>query len=272
MAILSAFILIGALFVGRAVYVAAKIKKEPETTKYGQNPKTSVAVLVTLGAVLFFIGSIGMPIADFFRRTTYTFENKSSFTVTIMPEYGDDFQIQSGSVKSFESSHKNMRLNYSPATYIQSQEVTSKHWAFTNGGYYLEENRGFLIYPPESWDTTNYPGLKYKILVGQMENDFVPNINFAEENNPFSQFYTYIDVSISNLGDGARAVSYDRFNTANGLEGFKIVTNTANLLQIYYMFDTGQKAFIVTCSASLQSETDYNEIFDTTVKTLEFLY
>jgi hypothetical protein len=54
-------VLVGVLFVGRAVYVALKIKKEPETTKYGKNPRTTVVVLAVLGAVLFVIGSINIP-------------------------------------------------------------------------------------------------------------------------------------------------------------------------------------------------------------------
>jgi hypothetical protein len=58
---------------------------------------------------------------------TFTFENKSSFAVTVMPEYGDDFQVQSGVVKSFESPHKSMVLNYSPAKYIESRETAVRH-------------------------------------------------------------------------------------------------------------------------------------------------
>jgi hypothetical protein len=67
MNVLIAFILIGVLFIGRAVYVAVKIKEDPETTKYGKNPKVAITVLVSLGAVLFLTGSIGIPIADFFK-------------------------------------------------------------------------------------------------------------------------------------------------------------------------------------------------------------
>jgi hypothetical protein len=205
---------------------------------------------------------------------TYTFVNNSSFAITIVPEYGDDFQIQPGVTKSFESKHSTMTINYSPSNYVESGMSQKNYFTFTNKNLYFEESGGFIIFPPDSWETVSYPGLVNKILVGETENNFAPNMNFIEENNPFPQFSTYVDASARQIRDlGFRIVARDEFVTDSGIEGVKFETNTTNLLQIYYIFDTRrQTAFLITCSAPLQSETDYGEIFDSCVKTLEFTY
>jgi hypothetical protein len=206
-------------------------------------------------------------------KATYKFENNSSFTVTVIPEYGEDFQVQSGTVKSFESSKRNMEVSYSPSDYVDAYIINPGHWEFTNGDYYLEEDRGFIMYQPDSWEIMDWPGLKYQIIVGKTENNFAPNINFTEENNPFPSLQSYVRGNVNKLrNNGYSIISQTRFNTESGLEGYKIETNTENLLQIFYIFDLGPTAFTVTCSALLQSETDYDAIFNSSVETLEFLW
>jgi len=60
MNIFLALAVIGILLVGRATYVALKIKKDPETKKFGDNPKMAIVILAIIGAVLFIIGSINL--------------------------------------------------------------------------------------------------------------------------------------------------------------------------------------------------------------------
>jgi hypothetical protein len=273
MNVLIFFILIGILVVSRAVYVAQKIKKKPETTKYGNNPKTAIVVMAVVGVISFF-GGIGFAVSGALKPSVYTFVNNSSFPITILPEYGDDFQIQPKSTKSFESKHSTMVINYGPSDYVESDMTKGNHFTFTNKNLYFDENRGFVIFPPDSWQIMNYPGLVYKVIIGEAENNFAPNMNFIEENNPFTQFFTYVDVSSQQMQDsGTRIISRDKFTTDRRMDGIKIETNTETLLQIYYIFDTGkQTVFIVTCSAPLKSEIDYSAVFDSSVRTLEFTY
>jgi hypothetical protein len=65
--ILYALIVIGIALLARSIYVAQKIKKDPETKKYGNNPKVAIGTLAIIGAVLFAVGCIGLPIADFLK-------------------------------------------------------------------------------------------------------------------------------------------------------------------------------------------------------------
>jgi heme/copper-type cytochrome/quinol oxidase subunit 2 len=60
MNIFLALAVIGIVLIGRAAFVALKIKKDPETKKYGNNPKKAIVILAIIGAVLFLIGSIGL--------------------------------------------------------------------------------------------------------------------------------------------------------------------------------------------------------------------
>jgi hypothetical protein len=272
MRFLLSLIVIGIVLTGRAAYVALKIKKDPETTKYGNNPKRAIGIMGITGAVLFAVGCIGLPVLEAIKPTVYTFENNSSFVITIFPEFGNDLQIQSGAIKSFESSHKNMNLSYSPHDYVAAQKTKSSTWEFTNYNFYYDESRKFLIYPPEGWEIANWPGMKYKIIVGQVDNDFAPNINFSDIDLSSRQFSSLINATSRTLQESSEIISRGRVNTNNGLEGYYFETNTERLLQVYYIFDLKLSAFTVTCSAPLQSETDYNEIFDSTIQTLEFLF
>jgi len=273
MNILFALIGIGIVFIGIAVYIAQKMKKEPETKKYGNNPQKAVGIMAITGAVLFAVGCIGLPVLDALKPNVYTFENKSSFAVNIFPEFGDNFQIQRGTKKSFESSHKDMAISYTPSEYVEVVNIDTRHWEFLNGNYYLEETRGFLVYPPQGWEIASWPDFKYKIIFGPNDNNFAPNISFVEDRNRFNRFNTFVDVNANHLRDkGIKITARKKFNTNSGIEGMRLETNTEKLLQIYYIFDLEQTAFTVTCSAPLNSQIDYGEIFDFSVRTLEFLF
>lgn len=219
---------------------------------------------------MFFL--LGFCVLFFGCKATYTFQNNSSFAVTVFPEFGEDFQVQSGTIKSFESSHKNMNLSYSPPDYVAARKIKSTTWEFTNWDFYYDETRKFLIYPPEGWEIVDWPGLKYKLIVASVDRDFAPNMIFDEGENGFNRFINYVSANLNKIIGENNFVSRERFQTQSGIEGFKVETTTEKLVQFFYILDIGQTAFIVTCSAPLQSEIDYDEIFDSSVQTLEFLY
>jgi len=70
MNILLALIGIGIAFLGRAIYIAKKIKKDPEIKKYGNNPQKAIGIMAITGAVLFAVGCIGLPVLDALKPTT----------------------------------------------------------------------------------------------------------------------------------------------------------------------------------------------------------
>jgi hypothetical protein len=102
MQVLIGLILIGLLLVSRAVYVSIKIKRDPEITKYGKNPKTAIAVLAIFGSVLLFIGSIGIPIADFFKPEppdAWKTKDNTTMAYVMMQEFVKEYLKSPGSAK-----------------------------------------------------------------------------------------------------------------------------------------------------------------------------
>jgi hypothetical protein len=71
------FIVISIPFISRSLYVATKIKEDPESTKYGKDPERFVTVLFVFGVILFLIGIIGIPTSDSFTEDQ-SVENPSS--------------------------------------------------------------------------------------------------------------------------------------------------------------------------------------------------
>ena len=102
MNILIAMIVIGIVLIGRAVYVATKIKKDPETKKYGNNPQLAVIVLSVVGALLFVIGSIGLPVADAFKPDppdALKTKDNSTMAYVMMQGFVKDYLISPSSAK-----------------------------------------------------------------------------------------------------------------------------------------------------------------------------
>ena len=54
-------------------------------------------------------------------QLTYIFENRSSHTITITPEYGDEFIVFDKSTKKLKSSHSDMRFKYSPSNRVKQE-------------------------------------------------------------------------------------------------------------------------------------------------------
>jgi hypothetical protein len=65
-------------------------------------------------------------------------------------------------------------------------------------GRFIEKAGKFSIKIPEAWETAEFPGLQYNVLVGPAEDGFTPNINFADEafDGPLN---TYVDAVIEQL-------------------------------------------------------------------------
>jgi hypothetical protein len=250
-------------------------RKRTERDSHRNDRNTVIAATVAIAVFL-----IGGAIAGTHIRSAhfkkYTFVNNSSFTVIIVPEYGDGFPVQPGITvtKSFESEHSNMELRYTPSDYVESKATGENYYEFHDKNFYFEQTGGFLIYPPDEWEIFKWPELQYKILVGQPDNNFAPNIHFRDFPRELSiDWPDYVDIAIYGFrGNGAKIISREIFSTSSNYEGVRIETNTDRLLQVYYLFPKEhQTVLVIGCSASFQSETNYAQIFDDCIKTLSFI-
>jgi len=138
---------------------------------------------------------------------------------------------------------------------------------------HYEKEGGFSYIPPEGWEIAEYPGLKYRIYRGEVENQFAPNINVVDEQYDGYLEY-YVDANIEAMRDfveGFNLVEREQFVTNDGARSIKLTVEGEHyqrlLRQYFYFFDGDEKKFIVTCSTLANSAKDFEPLFDASVKT-----
>jgi hypothetical protein len=144
-------------------------------------------------------------------------------------------------------------------------------------GRFFEKSGGYSILVPESWQVTEMPSLKYKILIGQTENNFTPNINFADEAFGGDLSF-YVDACIEQLkklfGKDIEIVKRSDFVTIKNLKGEKLVINTLQhdirMRQLMYIFPGNGKKIVITCTVPAGTGETYDGFFDKTIKTFEW--
>jgi hypothetical protein len=138
---------------------------------------------------------------------------------------------------------------------------------------HYEKEGGFSYVPPEGWEMSEYPGMKYKIFRGPMENQFAPNINVIDEKLDGS-LKTYVDANIEAMRDfveGFNLVEREEIVTNEGARSIKLTVDGEHyqrqLRQYFCFFDAGERKYIVTCSALAENAEKYEPLFDKSVKT-----
>jgi hypothetical protein len=144
-------------------------------------------------------------------------------------------------------------------------------------GRLYEKSGGFSILIPESWQVAEMPGLKYKVLIGQRENNFTPNITLADE--AFGgDLNFYVDASIEQLkklfGENIEIKERSDFVTIKNLKGKKLVINSVqfdkHIRQIMYFLPGNGKKIVASCTVLAEAGETYDELFDKTMKTFEW--
>jgi hypothetical protein len=162
---------------------------------------------------------------------------------------------------------------------------------------FYEEEGGFSYDPPTGWALKSIPGFEYKFAVGPEVDGFSPNINVVEE--PFSgsvdAYMVEAKKTLSQiLGGNLSILSEEKFTTEDGLEGLRMVSVAGHsldekyfeglrkaggsvdlerilkeekapaetLYQTAYVFSTGQKVYIATCTSSVKAGPSLSPVFD----------
>jgi hypothetical protein len=141
-----------------------------------------------------------------------------------------------------------------------------------------EYNGNFSYCPPLTWTVIEFPGLKYKVIIGENEGGFTANINFVDEIF-YGNLHEYVDISISqfpNYFSGYKLLSRNNFTTNSGIIGECIVVNNIQnkylLKQIFYILQTPQnRYFVITCSVLDSVSEKYLSIFEESIKTFELI-
>jgi hypothetical protein len=137
----------------------------------------------------------------------------------------------------------------------------------------------FSFVPPEGFKVVEFPGLKYKIAIGQPAREFAPNMNIVSEDYDKS-LKQYADDTVAVLkNQGSNVIERTDFTTDDGAPGIKLVTENMQqvgkeqkkLRQIFFLFDGGAKKFVVTCSTLADDGAKLDGTFDTAMKTFRII-
>jgi hypothetical protein len=148
---------------------------------------------------------------------------------------------------------------------------------FAENGERVYENDGNFSYcPPLNWNVIEYPGLKYKVVIGPAEGNFAANITFAEETADMS-LKDYVNANLDQLStyfQGYKLVKRSSFKTNSGISGESIVVNSVqnNLLLrqvLYFLPASNNKYFVIVCSVLDEFSSKYLQLFEDSIKTFE---
>jgi len=141
-----------------------------------------------------------------------------------------------------------------------------------------ELNGKFSYCPPLNWSVKEFPGLKYKIVIGPIENNFTTNINFQDEIF-YGNLKEYVNYSILQLpffSSEYKLLIRNTFKTNSGIVGECVIVNNfqeGNLLrQIFYILPAPQnRYFVITCSVIDNVSSKYLSVFEESIKTFEII-
>ena len=147
-----------------------------------------------------------------------------------------------------------------------------------NKDRYIE--RGvFSIIVPENWEIVSINEMKYKLLRGTMNNNFAPNINFADEaySGNFDDYLENFMDQLDSIFEGnLEYILFSDFATHKDLKGKVIVITTfqqERLIQFnFFCFPMNDDRYFIITGTNLASESArYSELFVNTVRTFEWL-
>ncbi len=141
---------------------------------------------------------------------------------------------------------------------------------------HTEATGGFSFIPPEGWEIRDFPGKKFKIVVGPVAAGFAPNINIVDESFDGS-LEDYVKANLNALPKAFkkyRLLKQDSFVTAAGLKGARVIVEDEQsnrlLSQTFYFFGKKKTKFIVTCSALAEQADEFAPVFEASMKTFRF--
>ena len=141
---------------------------------------------------------------------------------------------------------------------------------------HVEKTGGFSFVPPEDWKVRDFPGLKYKIVVGPIGAGFASNINVVDETIK-GTLDDYVKGNIAVLQSAFkkfRLVKQDDFKTSAGLQGARLIAeseqNDMLLRQTFYFFGTADTKYVITCSTLAEGGEKLDPVFEKSMKTFRF--
>jgi len=147
---------------------------------------------------------------------------------------------------------------------------------------YVDAKGGFSFDVPQGWHAFEVPNAKYKVVFGQRENGFTPNIT-VEEDSCQCTLRQYVELAQARFEarpqdfgiDTVKLQNKTEFTTASGLKGWKLTNaitgrNLSVVVRQYIFEGKDAKQFIFTCGSLAESASKMESTCDGAIKTLSF--
>ncbi len=133
----------------------------------------------------------------------------------------------------------------------------------------------FSYVPPDGWKVVEFPGLKYKICLGEPVKGFAPNIVVTDEayEKSLDDYVKDNVAAMQQIFQGQKILSQTDFTISGGARAVKMVTerhdpqSNKNIRQTYYFIELGNKKLVVTCSNIAEDGGALDQVFEAAMKT-----
>jgi hypothetical protein len=142
---------------------------------------------------------------------------------------------------------------------------------------HVEKGGGFSFIPPESWNPKEFPGLKFKVVVGPVHNGFTASINVVEESfrGSLDEYVKGNIATLQKILKNFEMVKQEEFKTTAGLQGVRLIVKNhqfdKDLRQTFYFFGgTADTKYVVTCTTLADDGEKLGPVFERALKTFRF--
>ena len=156
-----------------------------------------------------------------------------------------------------------------------AQEADRKE-AATDESRHVEKDGGFSFVAPEGWTVREFPGQKYQIVFGPVENQFASNINVVEEayTGTVDNYLKATKELLPKAIKKYRLIKQEPFKTTEGIKTQRLIIEGEQqghlLRQAFYLFPSPTKMFVVTCSTVSAGGEKLDVTFESSMKTFRF--
>jgi len=148
------------------------------------------------------------------------------------------------------------------------------------GMRYSETLGGYSIFIPKNWRAIEFSGLKYKMIIGPVENDSRLSLTF-EDQIFRGEINKVIDTNIEiwkNIFLEFELIQQNEFVTLKNLKCKRVITkslqNKCHVRQLFYfLYDNNKKLMVITCTSLIKNINvvdESDELIDKIINTFEW--
>lgn len=139
----------------------------------------------------------------------------------------------------------------------------------------FEQSGGFSFNPPPNWQAVEFPGLKYRIAQGPPESGFTPNIVVVDEKYSGTLPH-YVEANLVNMElllQNLKVLQRQNLRTDDGEPVVRVLTENFQqgrlLRQTFYFLGSGDRKFVLTCTALADGGEKYDQVFLTSAESFQ---